>query len=110
MRQDGESGSPTPLGLCSPMSEREVCARAPTVPADERTPLSSVALTAVEASDRIGGLLDEQSVTVSLGFHYSGKDPLWRSFSCAGHGTKRSFASAMDFFSSNPRDFCKDSC
>lgn len=74
LRQDGESGSPTPLRLCSPLSEREVCARAPTVPADERTPLSSVALTAVEESDRIGGLLDEQSVTVSLGFHY-GKHP-----------------------------------
>lgn len=51
--------------------EREVCAEAPPAAAGGGSPpLPSVALTVVEPLDPFGGLLDEQSVTVNLGFHH----------------------------------------
>lgn len=78
--QDGESGSPPPVELLwpklrsPPLSKREVCAEAPAAPAgDGSPPLPCVPATAVEPSDRFGGLLDEQSGTVSLGCHHSGQ-------------------------------------
>lgn len=77
--QDGESGSPNPLEPRSPpLSEREVCAEAPAARASGGTPLlPRAAVTAVGPSDRFGGLfgglLDEQSGAVSLGFHHSGQ-------------------------------------
>lgn len=78
LHRDCESGSPPPLesrrpNLRAPPSfGRGVCVEAPTAPAGGGSPpLSSVAVTAVEPSERFGGLLDEQSGTVSLGFHHS---------------------------------------
>ena len=80
LRQDGESGSPPALVLgwpeldALPVSEREVCAEAPAAPAgDGSPPLPWPAVTAVDPSELFGGLLDEQSGTVSLGFHHSGQ-------------------------------------
>lgn len=55
-----------------PSFERDVCAEAPAAPSTcGSPPLSSLAVTSVEPSDWFGGLLDEQSGTVSLGFHHS---------------------------------------
>lgn len=75
LQQDSESGSPNPLEFRSPpWSGREVCAEAPAAPVGGGTPpLPRVAVTAVEPSERFGGLLDEQSGTVSLGFHHYGQ-------------------------------------
>lgn len=80
LHPDDKSGSPPPVELgwptlrSPPLSEREACAEAPAAPTDGGSPpLPCVAVTAVEPSDRFGGLLDEQSGTVSLGFHHSGQ-------------------------------------
>lgn len=78
LRRGGESGSPPPVEprwpqRRSPLSfERVVCAEAPAAPRGAGSPpLSSLGVTAVEPSDRVGGLLGEQSGTVSLGSHHS---------------------------------------
>lgn len=96
LHQDGDCGSPPPVDpgwptLRSPRSvagfEREVCAEAPAAPTGGGSPpLPSVAVTAVEPSDRFGGLLDEQSSTVNLGFHYSAQYSLKSAASGAAAG------------------------
>lgn len=80
LHPDNKYGSPPPVELgrqtlhSPPLFEREVCAEAPAAPTGGGSPpLPCVAVTAVEPSDRFGGLLDEQSGTVSLGFHHSGQ-------------------------------------
>lgn len=65
LHQEGESGSPPPV---EPRFKRDVCA--PVAPTGGRSPpLASDAVTAVEPSDEFGGLLNEQSGTVSLAGH-----------------------------------------
>lgn len=83
LHPDGESGSPPPVELRwprlrspppPPSSEREVCAGAPAAPAAGASPpRPGAAVTAVVPSGRFGGLLGEQSGTVSLGFHHSAR-------------------------------------
>lgn len=74
LHQDGDSGSPPPPPVESvrpklrsppPWSEREGSGGSPSLPC--------VAVNMGEPSVRFGGLLDEQSGTVSLGFHPSPK-------------------------------------
>lgn len=75
---DCESGSPPPLSSgwpnlrSPPLFVREVRVGAPAALTGVGSPpLSSVAVTVVKPSERFGGLLDEQSGTVSLDFHHS---------------------------------------
>lgn len=98
LRHDGDSGSPNSLEPRSPpLSEREVCAEAPAAPAGGGSPsLPRVAFATVEPSDRFGGLLDEQSDAVSLGFHHSGQTAYSLTSLLHVELPRRSGASGMD--------------
>ncbi|MEQ2212226.1 hypothetical protein XENOCAPTIV_027716 [Xenoophorus captivus] len=79
---ESESGSSPPPavtpGCCAPL--RCLCFEERGVRAEDAgsPPVPSAGVTSVEPSRRFGGLLDEQSVTVSVGFHPSAplKQPL----------------------------------
>lgn len=70
LAQEGESGSPPPVDVCAPVAAT----------GGGSPPPSSDAVTAVEPSGSFGGLLNEQSGTVSLAGHPSAQTPSSRLF------------------------------